>query len=97
MVPHPVKAIIDSLERRWSKSDQYLFICAAFLNPLVATRLFNPKTISLIHLLDICSTLYKRVFRVSSLPDGFAREFRDYGLRMGNFASEHWSIGSLGS
>src|SRR5215813_11526507 len=38
---HPVSPIIESIEKRWEKADQDLFIAALFLNPFIKKSLVN--------------------------------------------------------
>ena len=44
---HPVNAIIDSIEKRWSKVDQDLFISAFYLNPFINRKLRNGTKLTL--------------------------------------------------
>jgi hypothetical protein len=55
---HPVMAIINSIEKRWKKADQDLFIACVFLNPFLKAWLFNPKKLSIAMLLRILCRLY---------------------------------------
>jgi hypothetical protein len=50
---HPVTAIIDSIEKRWKKADQDLFIACIFLNPFLKMSLFNCSKLSVAMVLGI--------------------------------------------
>ncbi|KDQ11883.1 hypothetical protein BOTBODRAFT_113788, partial [Botryobasidium botryosum FD-172 SS1] len=91
---HPVSAILKSLELRWSKADQELFICTLYLNPLVSSRIFNGNTIPPLAIWGMCASsakLYKRVFHAEVLPEYFATEIRDYHYHRGAFSDEFWN------
>lgn len=40
---HPVTSILKSIEKRWAKTDQDLFIACLFLNPLIGPGIFNAE------------------------------------------------------
>ncbi|KAG1832299.1 hypothetical protein F4604DRAFT_1862351, partial [Suillus subluteus] len=42
---HPVTSIIDSIEKRWKRADQDLFIIALFLNPLINPNVINSRVL----------------------------------------------------
>jgi hypothetical protein len=42
---HPITSIINSIEKRWERADQDLFIIALFLNPLINANLFNSSVL----------------------------------------------------
>jgi hypothetical protein len=44
---HSVTTILNSIEKRWSKVDQNLFIACVFLNPVLKASLFNPQKMTL--------------------------------------------------
>src|SRR3954467_5110598 len=68
---HPVKTIIDSVEKRWAKVDQDLFISCFFLNPFISRSLLNASKVPLAYILGILRRLYLRVFDVTELPSKF--------------------------
>ena len=63
---HDVKdGIKASLEKRWAKADQDVFILAVFFNPYIRADLFSRKIIQLTPagMYGIVKRMYKRVFR----------------------------------
>jgi hypothetical protein len=73
------QAIIESIERRWAKSDQEIFIAAMILNPfyrhepLKATALFNNAGI-----LALLTRIFKRVYKTATVPQEFYIEVSNY-------------------
>lgn len=80
------QAIIESIEKRWKKSDQAPFIAAIILNPLLKTTPFRP--FSSFSLADI-HNLFKKLF-IQFFPGEEPQLFTDisnYLEGRGNFAS----------
>ena len=73
------QAIIESIEHRWAKSDQEIFIAAMILNPfyrrepLAATPLFNNAGI-----LALLARVFKRVYKTATVPQEFYTELSNY-------------------
>ncbi|KAF9520227.1 hypothetical protein BS47DRAFT_1481590 [Hydnum rufescens UP504] len=63
----PVDAILGSLDTRWTKVDQSMFIVGIALNPFLKTKLFNPS-LSAHVLTTLIEKLYCRVFKHQSVP-----------------------------
>ena len=63
-------AIIDSIEKRWAKADQDVFIAAVILNPFVKATAFSPQVPFLTQagVLMLLKRLYQRFFSVSETP-----------------------------
>ncbi|KAF8873343.1 ribonuclease H-like domain-containing protein [Infundibulicybe gibba] len=61
---HPVIAIVHSIEKRWAKVDQDLFIAALFLNPFINPKLRNSSNLTLAMIMGIIRRLYIRVFKL---------------------------------
>ncbi|KAF8221863.1 hypothetical protein L208DRAFT_1382084 [Tricholoma matsutake] len=89
---HPVTAIIDSIEKRWRKADQDLFIAFVFLNPLLKARLFNPNKLLITMLLGILCRLYTRVFHLTDSPPGLMQEIVQYYNNEGIYSKELWPV-----
>jgi hypothetical protein len=92
---HPVTAIIDSIEKRWKKADQDLFVACVFLNPFLKARLFNPEKLSIAMLLGILRRLYTRVFRVNESPAGLLQEIMKYNDGVGAYSNDLWPLEEL--
>jgi len=92
---HPVTSIINSIEKRWERADQDLFITALFLNPLVNAKLFNSHVLPPGVLMGIARRLYARVFKLGDPPTGLVGQIYDYHRRTGIFAPAAWPIQDL--
>jgi hypothetical protein len=57
-------AILDSIEKRWAKADQDVFVVAVILNPFVKTSAFSPQLpfLTLAGVLSLLTRLYKCFF-----------------------------------
>jgi len=72
-------AIIDSIERRWAKSDQEIFLAAIILNPFyqrqpfMAHELFNNAGI-----IALIGRVFKRVEKTDNIPTELYRQLQDY-------------------
>jgi hypothetical protein len=81
-----VTAIIESIERRWSKTDQEVFIVALILNPfygrspLAKTRHFNNAGI-----MSFIGNSFKRLNKTESVPTEFFAQLGDYLNKTGIF------------
>lgn len=91
---HPVTSIIKSIEKRWAKADQDLFIACLFLNPLIDFQLLNQSTVPLGVIFGILRRLYSRVYQVEDLdvPTIFTSNIIDYRHRRGRYAPTDWPI-----
>jgi hypothetical protein len=58
----PVVCIIESLERRWKKVDQAVFILALAFNPFLKNSLLHPS-ITMMALVGMAKRVYCRVFK----------------------------------
>lgn len=94
---HPVTSIINSIEKRWERADQDLFIMALFLNPLINANLINGRVLPPGVLMGIARRLYLRVFKldVSDTPAGLIGQIYEYQRRTGIFAPAAWPIHEL--
>jgi hypothetical protein len=90
-----VTAIIKSIEKRWMKADQDLFIACVFLHPYFKMSLFNDHTMTVAVLLGILRRLYTRVFRVEEAPGILFREIMAYKDATGIFLEQKWPLASL--
>lgn len=64
--PDVVARVLASLELRWSKTDQPVFILAVFFNPYIRCRLFNPAnpTFCANGLFTIVKRAFQRLFKI---------------------------------
>jgi hypothetical protein len=81
------KAIIDSLERRWSKADQEIFIAAVILNPLYQTSPFSliPQ-FRTAEIISLMTRLWQRLLRTEP-PDSFALDLMEFLGKRGDYSS----------
>ncbi|KAF8578694.1 hypothetical protein K439DRAFT_1648725 [Ramaria rubella] len=79
-------AILSSIERRWSKTDQDVFIAGIFLNPFHKARPFCAASFST--MAGLYSLLFRlwRQFYYGDPPAEFYLEFTEYVAGSGNFA-----------
>jgi hypothetical protein len=92
---HPITTIINSIEKRWSKADQDLFVACVFLNPFIKISLFNPQMMTLAILLGIRCRLYTRVFSVNDCPREFMTEIFNYAHNKGIYSEHMWPFKDL--
>ncbi|KAI6015981.1 hypothetical protein EDC04DRAFT_2903503 [Pisolithus marmoratus] len=81
-----ITAIMDSLEKHWSKSDQEVFIAAVILNPVYKARPFsriNKFTNAGIYLLLV--KLWKHFYHGMDPPVELQREMMDYLQGLGDY------------
>jgi hypothetical protein len=78
--------IINSIEQRWAKADQELFIASVIINPLYQSTPFAPLSFlnnAGIHALF--AHLWKRFYCSDSIPDDFHPAITDYLAHKGIF------------
>jgi hypothetical protein len=81
-----VTAITESIERRWSKTDQEIFIVALIMNPfygrdpLVKTQYFNNAGI-----MTLMGRIFKRLNKTDNVPTNFFIQLGDYLNKRGMF------------
>lgn len=79
-------AILASLERRWAKADQDVFIAAVLLNPLHKTAPFAKAiNFSIAGIFTLLSRLWTRFYKVAP-PLGLFAEVADYFNNKGPYA-----------
>lgn len=81
------KAIIDSIERRWAKADQEIFIAAVILNPFYQTTPFSliPQ-FRTAEIVSLMTRLWKRLLRTDP-PQSFALDLMEFLRKRGNYSS----------
>ena len=78
-------AIIKSIERRWSKADQEIFIAAVILNPFYQTSPFAQiPQLRTAEIIAMTTRLWKRFFRTDA-PPNFALDLLDYLGKKGEY------------
>lgn len=92
---HPCTAILNSLEKRWHKADQDLFVACVFLNPNFKASLFNPQKITLAILIGILQRLYMHIFHTQECPRGFIEEIMHYVEGTGIYCDDMWCVDEL--
>ncbi|KAF8967652.1 ribonuclease H-like domain-containing protein, partial [Flammula alnicola] len=81
------QAIINSIERRWSKADQEIFIAAVILNPVYQTSPFAliPQ-LRLAEVVAMMTRLWRRFLKTDP-PDTFAFDLLEYLGKRGDYAN----------
>jgi hypothetical protein len=71
-------AILDSIEKRWAKADQDVFIAAVILNPFVKTAAFSAQVRFLTRagVLALMKRLYQRFFSITETTEEFDENMR---------------------
>ena len=92
---HPVTAVIHSIEKRWAKVDQDLFISAFFLNPFINRKLRNGSNLTLSVIMGMIHRLYTRVFQTETCPPALLRDLVAYENRQGMFSDNSWPLVDL--
>jgi len=77
--------IISSLEKRWKKADQDVFITAVMLNPFIRASLFKRTVLPDVELFNTVKRVYERVMRRKADLD-FMAAFEDYRLQYAEFS-----------
>ena len=81
--------ILGSIETRWDKCDQDVFIAAVVLNPFHFTKPFKAShTTSRASITLLLIRLYERLYKVDTVPPELHREINDYLTQSG----PHYSL-----
>lgn len=84
----PCAAIIDSIEQRWKKADQEVFIAAVLLNPFFRSAPFAPlEVLNNAGIHALFDRLWRRFFRDSHPPADFHLHVSDYLRKEGFFTN----------
>lgn len=86
--------ITNSLQKRWGKADQDVFILAVFFNPYIRHNCFNLPVLTRAHMYDIAARVLKRIFGLKDDID-FLRAFEDYFDASGEFSSQNMRLDML--
>ena len=86
--------VLKSLEKRWKKVDQDIFIVAVFLNPYIRAKLFRQEFLMEAQLYNIVEWLYERLMRCKA-DLGFMDAFDDYKRSRGEFSDENMSLAMM--
>jgi hypothetical protein len=79
-------AVLSSIEKRWEKCDQEVFLAAAILNPFIRTSPFQPlPCLNLMGIITMFSRLYKRFFGVDVPANVITANVQDYFNNSGLF------------
>jgi hypothetical protein len=83
--PQIQTGILGSLEKRWAKADQDVFILAVFLNPYIRQQPFSHAALTHANIYEITARLFTRIFYRQ--PDlQFLKAFEDYFSDTGDFS-----------
>jgi len=81
------QSIINSIETRWAKSDQEIFVAAVLVNPLFRMSIFQPLArFNTANIRDLFVRLYKRFYRREP-PRSFITHAYDFLEGKGFFAT----------
>jgi hypothetical protein len=84
-------AIISSLEKRWAKADQEVFIVAVFLNPYIRRRCFSRAALTEAELYNMVAHIFERIFGQKA-DIGLLKAFTDYSKGQGEFSDDRMSL-----
>ena len=85
------EAILSSLEKRWAKADQDVFILAVFLNPYIRQHPFSRAALTHANVYEIAARVFKRIFGQD--PDlDFLKAFEDYFNNRAGFSSDSMGL-----
>ena len=83
-----VSAIIDSLEKRWDKSDQEVFVAAVILNPMYKTKPFAQiHKFTYASIYSLLVKLWKHFYHGSEPPVQLQQEMMAYFRGVGDYES----------
>ncbi|KAF8808753.1 hypothetical protein BYT27DRAFT_7255217 [Phlegmacium glaucopus] len=83
--------VIKSLEKRWKKADQDIFIATVFLNPFIQGSLFNKAALNDVELHAIIECVYECVMRRKA-DIIFLSAFKDYWLKHAEFSDQRMGL-----
>jgi hypothetical protein len=80
-------AVLDSINRRWMKSDQDMFIAAVILNPYLKTTPFKrSQIITNASIFGLLSRLWKRFYTTEDVPLELYKQLDEYLNNRGEFS-----------
>ena len=81
-------AVLKSINQRWAKCDQDVFVAAAILNPFISTSAFKTAPfLSLAGILSLMARLHLRFFRKAAPLNILNANINDYFNNKGTFSS----------
>jgi hypothetical protein len=83
--------VVKSLEKRWKKIDQDVFIVAVFLNPYIRGKLFKQEFLTEAQLYTIVKRLFERLMRCRA-DLRFMEAFDDYKHSRKEFSDTNMSL-----
>lgn len=86
--------IIRSIEKRWAKADQDVFIAATFLNPYIRKRCFNPAVLTESSLYNLIERVFERLFEKKG-DLALLRAFTDYAKGVSEFLDEEMNLNQM--
>lgn len=87
-------AILASLEKRWAKADQEVFILAVFLNPYIRRRCFSRSALTDADMYNMAARVFERIFGHKADID-FLKAFTDYSKGLAEFSEERMSLAMM--
>lgn len=92
--PAVADKITGSLQKRWAKADQDIFILAVFFNPYIRHNCFNLSALTRAHMYDIAAQALKRIFDLKDDLD-FLQAFEDYFDSSREFSAQSMRLDML--
>lgn len=72
-------AIIESIEKRWAKADQEVFVAAVLVNPFFRMEVFAPRScFRQSELRALFARLYRRFYTVNDVPAEFIQHVYEF-------------------
>lgn len=86
-------AILDSIEKRWAKADQDVFIAAVILNPFIKTSAFKfsaeANFLTRAGIFGLMKRLYRHFFSITETPEELESNLRQLFLNVEDSFNEH--------
>jgi hypothetical protein len=84
------KCLLESIKKRWAKTDQDSFILGVILNPYIRTSLFKPEssysTLEGVH--SLVKRMWERFFPDQEYDDNSGNVIKEYYNRNGEFSDK---------
>jgi len=77
--------ILKTLEKRWAKADQDIFILAIFFNPYIRHEIFSPSALAERDLFEVVKHVFERVYNQKS-DIHLMTAYTDYRRKRSEFA-----------
>ncbi len=86
------ETVVQSIETRWKKTDQELFILGVFFNPFIRARYFNKTALPQMGLFHITRRAFLRLFPDTPVDGDFLKTFQEYYLGISKFSDQYMCL-----